>query len=128
MTPASGPVQVDRYSAIYPVSTGIDFLDPAKPFGGWFVHLGRPGAWVRYDAVDFGEVSPSYVTFRYRSSAKAKVTALLSDEESLGTFDLPAAKSWKEVRLPVKGTATGSRDLKLRVDLGCVEIDWVSFE
>ena len=128
VTPASGPVQVDRYSGIYHVATGIDFLDPAKPFDGWFVRLGRPGAWVRYDEIDFGEVSPATITFRYRSTGKAKVSASLSDDESLGAFDLPAAKDWKEVRLPVKGTATGVRNLKLKVELGGVDIDWVSFK
>ena len=128
ITPAADRIQVDRYSGIYHVATGIDFLDPAKPFDGWFVHLGRPGTWVRYDEVDFGEAAPAFITFRYRSAGKAKVSAHLSDNESLGSFDLPAAKSWKEVRLPVRGTATGIRNLKLQVDLGGVDIDWVSFE
>ena len=119
---------MDRYSGIYHVNAYIDFLDPEKPFDGWFVHLGRPGTWVRYDEIDSGDAAPSTVTFRYRGWAK--VSALLSDEESLGTFELPAAKAdWKEVTLPLTGTATGIRNLKLRVDEGAwLDVDWVSFQ
>ena len=127
VTPASDRIQMDRYSGIYHVAAGIDFLDPAKPFEGWFVRLGRPGTWVRYDEVDFGETSPEAVTFRYRAPEHAEVSAPLSDEESLGTFLLPASEDWTEVTLPVTGTATGLRNLKLLVLRGSADIDWVSF-
>ena len=127
VTPASDRIQMDRYSGIYHVAAGIDFLDPAKPFDGWFVRLGRPGTWVRYDEIDFGETSPEAVTFRYRAPEHAEVAAPLSDEESLGTFLLPASEDWTEVTLPVTGTATGLRNLKLLVLRGSADIDWVSF-
>ena len=127
VTPASDRIQMDRYSGIYHVAAGIDFLDPAKPFEGWFVRLGRPGTWVRYDEVDFGETSPVAVTFRYRAPENAEVSAPLSDEESLGTFLLPASEDWTEVTLPVTGTATGLRNLKILVLRGSADIDWVSF-
>ena len=127
VTPASDRIQMDRYSGIYHVAAGIDFLDPAKPFEGWFVRLGRPGTWVRYDEIDFGETSPEAVTFRYRAPENAEVSAPLSDEESLGTFLLPASEDWTEVTLPVTGTATGLRNLKLLVLRGSADIDWVSF-
>ena len=127
VTPASDRIQMDRYSGIYHVAAGIDFLDPAKPFDGWFVRLRRPGTWVRYDEIDFGETSPEAVTFRYRAPENAEVSAPLSDEESLGTFLLPASEDWTEVTLPVTGTATGLRNLKLLVLRGSADIDWVSF-
>ena len=127
VTPASDRIQMDRYSGIYHVAAGIDFLDPAKPFDGWFVRLGRPGTWVRYDEIDFGETSPEALTFRYRAPENAEVSAPLSDEESLGTFLLPASEDWTEATLPVTGTATGLRNLKLLVLRGSADIDWVSF-
>lgn len=127
VTPASDRIQMDRYSGIYHVAAGIDFLDPARPFDGWFVRLGRPGTWVRYDEIDFGETSPEAVTFRYRAPENAEVSAPLSDEESLGTFLLPASEDWTEATLPVTGTATGLRNLKLQVLRGSADIDWVSF-
>ena len=149
VTPASDLIQMDRYSAIYHVATGIDFLDPANPFDGWFVHLGRPETWVRYDEIDFGATAPATATFRYRADNKTTVSLWLSDDVTLGSFDLPASKEWKEVTLPVTVpkapeapagpgpgfgmrpapvTATGVRNLKLRVDEGGLDLDWVSFK
>ncbi|MBR1569565.1 MAG: family 43 glycosylhydrolase [Bacteroidales bacterium] len=127
VTPASGPIQIDRYSGIYHVATGIDFLDPAKPFDGWFVHLGRPGTWVRYDEIDFGASRPSEVTVRYRAGEDTKISLQLSDEESLGTFTLPASSDWKELKLKMTASTTGIRNLKVRVDEGGLDLDWIQF-
>ena len=128
ITPAKDQIQMDRYSAIYHVATGIDFLDPAQPFEGWFVHLGRAETWVRYDEVDFGEADPTSITFRYRATGNSKVSIWFSDNDTLGTFELPASETWKEVKLPVTGKATGIKNIKLRVDEGGMDLDWISFE
>ena len=128
VTPASAPIQMDRYSAIYHVATGIDFLDPEKPFDGWFVHLGRTNCWVRYDEIDFGEAEPASVSFRYRADQGAKVSLWLSDNETLGTYELPASTGWKEFSAPLTSSATGLKNLKLRVDEGGLDLDWVSFK
>ncbi len=128
ITPAEGPVQLDRYSAIFHVSTSIDFLDPEKPFEGWFVTLGRKGAWVRYDEIDFGESAPATFTIRYRAPKASLVTLLLSDEETLGTYELPATAEWKEVSHPLSAGTTGLKNLKVKVEEGGLDIDWVSFK
>ena len=96
---------------------------------------------MRYDEIDFGEANPKTVTFRYRADKKTTVSLWLSDDVTLGSFNLPAAKKWKEVTLPVTGptvpegrnfrgepSATGLRNLKLRVDEGGLDLDWVSFD
>ena len=128
ITPASKQVQLDRYSAIYHVATSIDFLDPEKPFDGWFVTLGRKGGWVRYDSIDFGEKAPATFTVRYRAAKGAKLSLWLSDEETLGTYDLPAAPDFKEVSLPMSAGTTGIKNLKAKVEEGGLDIDWVSFK
>ena len=128
VTPAAGPIQMDRYSAIYHVATGIDFLDPAQPFDGWFVHLGRTDCWVRYDEIDFGEAEPANVTFRFRADKPTKVSLWLSDNDTLGTYELPASAEWKEVSHPLTSSATGIKNLKLRVDEGGLDLDWISFK
>ena len=128
VTPASAQIQMDRYSAIYHVATGIDFLDPEKPFDGWFVHLGRTDCWVRYDEIDFGEAEPASVSFRYRAEKGAKVSLWLSDNDTLGTYELPASVGWKEFSAPLTSSTTGLKNLKLRVDEGGLDLDWVSFK
>jgi hypothetical protein len=128
VTPSTDQIQMDRYNAIYHVATGIDFLDPAKPFDGWFVHLGRPDCWVRYDSVDFGEADPTSITVRYCAPKDTKFSIWFSDNDSLGSFDLPASETWKEVTLPVTGKATGLKNVKLVVNEGGLDLDWISFK
>ncbi len=128
VTPASDQIQMDRYSAIYHVATGIDFLDSAKPFDGWFVHLGRTDCWVRYDEVDFGEADPTAITVRYCAPQASKISIWFSDNDSLGSFDLPASSTWKEITLPVTGKATGLKNVKLVVNEGGLDLDWISFK
>ena len=128
VTPSTDQIQMDRYNAIYHVATGIDFLDPAKPFDGWFVHLGRTDCWVRYDSVDFGEADPTSITVRYCAPKDTKFSIWFSDNDSLGSFDLPASETWKEVTLPVTGKATGLKNVKLVVNEGGLDLDWISFK
>ena len=129
VTLASGPVQMDRYNAIYPLGTGLEFLDPSHPFEGWFVSLSRPKTWVRYDEIDFGETAPSSVVFRIRSGEEIRVMLQTGDEKSAGSFDLPAAGDWTEVRLPMETPLTGLQNIKLIVEEGRgLELDWIAFE
>ena len=149
VTPASDHIQMDRYSAVYHYGVYVDLLDAANPFEGFYIHFARGNSWVRYDEIDFGEQAPATVTFRYKAGEKSTVSFWLSDDVTLGSFDLPAAKTWKEVTLPVTApkapeaapggpgfgprpapvTATGVRNLKLRVDEAKdLDVDWISFE
>ena len=149
VTKATDHIQMDRYSAIYHYGVYVDLLDAANPFEGFYIHFARGNSWVRYDEIDFGESAPATVTFRYKAGEKSTVSFWLSDDVTLGSFDLPAAKTWKEVTLPVTApkapeaapagpgfgprpapvTATGVRNLKLRVDEAKdLDVDWISFE
>ena len=150
VTKATDHIQMDRYSAIYHYGVYVDLLDAANPFEGFYIHFARGNSWVRYDEIDFGEQAPATVTFRYQAGEKSTVSFWLSDDVTLGSFDLPAAKTWKEVTLPVTApkapeaapgpgpgfgprpapvTATGVRNLKLRVDEAKdLDVDWISFK
>ena len=150
VTKATDHIQMDRYSAVYHYGVYVDLLDAANPFEGFYIHFARGNSWVRYDEIDFGEQAPATVTFRYQSGEKSTISLWLSDDVTLGSFDLPAAKTWKEVTLPVTApkapeaapgpgpgfgprpapvTATGVRNLKLRVDEAKdLDVDWVSFK
>jgi len=128
ITPAGEKIQVDRYSAIYHVASYIDFLDPQRPFDGWFVSLGRSGTWVRYDDIDFGASAPSSMTVRYRAPKASKASFWLSDEDSLGSFDFPASESWKEIRLSLAGNPTGIGSIKILMENAGMDIDWISFD
>ncbi|MBR1435759.1 MAG: family 43 glycosylhydrolase [Bacteroidales bacterium] len=129
ITKSSDTIQIDRYSAIYHLTTSLSFLDRSRPFDGWYVSLGAPGAWVRYDRIDFGETVPGKVVFRYRAKENCSVSLSTGEEESTGPFNLPSAKDWTTVKLPAGNQATGVKDLKLSLISGSgLELDWISFE
>ena len=128
-TKATDHIQMDRYSAIYHYGVYVDLLDAANPFEGFFIHFARGNTWVRYDEITFGETAPTSVVFRFRSDAESRVSLQTRDEKIVGTFNLPASKDWKEVKLPFETALTGIQNIKLIVDEAKdLDIDWISFE
>ena len=128
-TKATDHIQMDRYSAVYHYGVYDDLLDAANPFEGFYIHFARGNTWVRYDEINFGETAPTSAVFRIRSAAPSKVSFQTRDEKIVGTFDLPASKDWKEVKLPFETPLTGMQNIKLIVDEGKdLDLDWISFE
>ena len=126
VTPASGLIQVDRYSALCHQGAYLEFLDAGKPFDGWYVCLTKPGTWVRYDRVDFGGTAPGTVSFRYRAAKDCAVSVSAGDAG--GRFDLAASDSWKTVSLPAVLAATGLQNLRITLEEGAdLQLDWISF-
>ena len=125
-TPADGRIQMDRYSALCHQGAYLEFVDAEHPFEGWYIGLGRPGTWVRYDGVDFGEKAPGTVTFRYRAPKACGVA--VSASEKTGWFALPASDGWTTLRLPSTMEVTGTQNLRLSLEEGeGLELDWISF-
>ena len=128
-TKATDHIQMDRYSAVYHYGVYDDLLDAANPFEGFYIHFARGNTWVRYDEINFGETAPTKAIFRIRSAAPSKVSIQTRDEKIVGTFDLPASKDWKEVKLPFETPLTGMQNIKLIVDEAKdLDLDWISFE
>lgn len=128
-TKATDRIQMDRYSAVYHYGIYVDLLDATNPFEGFYLHFARGNSWVRYDEIDFGEKAPTSAVFCIRSAAPSKVSFQTRDEKIVGTFDLPASKTWKEVKLPFETELTGMQNIKLIVDEGeDLDVDWISFE
>ena len=127
LTRASSPVQLDRYSAICPVAAGIDFLEPADPFAGWFVSLRRPGSWVRYDEVDFGASPPVSVRARVRSAAGGRLLLEAGEGKLQTEIGVPAG-GWCEVEVPAGPNEAGGRcSVRATSVAGDIDIDWVCF-
>jgi hypothetical protein len=128
-TKATDHIQMDRYSAVYHYGVYDDLLDAANPFEGFYIHFARGNTWVRYDDINFGETAPTAAIFRIRSAAPSKVSFQTRDEKIVGTFDLPASKDWKEVKLPFETPLTGMQNIKLIVDEAKdLDVDWISFQ
>jgi len=129
VTPAAGPIQMDRYSTICHLGAYLEFLDPSDPWQGWYILLSRPRTWVRYNEIDFGEKAPDYVRFRIRCGEKTRVTLQLGTEKPVGSFELPVVEDWAVIRLPLETEVTGVQDIKIIVEAGGnLQVDWISFE
>ncbi|MBO6083317.1 MAG: family 43 glycosylhydrolase, partial [Bacteroidales bacterium] len=127
LTPAWDKIQLDRYSALCHQGACLAFLDEQQPFEGWFLALTRPGTWVRYDRVDFGESRPGTLTFRYKAGQDCVVS--VSTDETGARFDLPVSSSWRTVSLPAAFAATGLQNLRLTLEAGGdLHLDWISFD
>ena len=128
VTPATSEIQLDRYSQLYPYGTCIDFLDAANPFLGWFVTLGRPGARVRYDEVDFGS-GAAKVTARVRSAKGGAITVTDAKDKpvTIAELTVPSGGKWKEVSVSCT-SVKGMQNLSAICTKGSVDIDWIKFE
>lgn len=130
VTKATDRIQIDRYSKILPNATAIDFLNPDNTFEGWFVSLLRPGSWVQYNEVTFGDNSPKTITIRARSTKGAKV-AFTENEESpefYATVNVPKSKDFKEITVKLTKEVKGLQYVRAFLQEGDIDIDWVSFK
>ncbi len=127
VTPKQDNIQIDRYSALCHQGAYIDFLDAQKPFDGWYVCLTKPETWVRYDSVDFGQVTPKTVAFRYK--ARRKCTVSVSAGDAAQEFTLRrTGRKWKTAQLPADMAVTGLQSIKITLEKGKnLRLDWISF-
>lgn len=131
ITKSTAEIQFDRYSDKSAVGAAVVFLDRLDTFKGWKAVLNKPGAWIRYDQVDFGTDSPKSVKIRARSLQGGTVALNLAGEESTEISEITIREDgeWDIFTASVNREVTGIQDLVLvlRDDNG-VEVDWVQFE
>jgi hypothetical protein len=126
-TPADSDIQLDRYSAICPVGTAIDFLDSSNTFLGWYVHLSRPGTWVSYQRVSFTKTATQVRLRLLTRGCVLSLTCGKDEEIARATVSSPVS-DWQTLNFPLKNSSlTGLQNLRLKVLSGEVSVDWISF-
>lgn len=131
LTQATGEIQIDRYSAISEKGAAIDFLDTANTFEGWKTILDTAGAWIKYNAVDFGNKNLKSAYFKVWSETGSTLELRIGrkDEIKVVKVEIPGSKEWQVVRIKMKKLPHGIQNLSLVLkDAGRVEIDWIRFE
>ncbi|MCJ8208602.1 family 43 glycosylhydrolase [Mucilaginibacter sp. RS28] len=131
ITPAGKEIQVDRYSAISQSGVSVDFIDTAHTMKGWKVMLSNPGAWVRYNKVDFGK--GKFNTLKVSSNQKNQaIVELYADKMGgapLATIELKEDTDWQITAAKLNARLKGTHDLFLVLKgEGPVAIDWIKFE
>jgi hypothetical protein len=127
--PASGRLQIDRYSAISNDGAAISFLDTTKVSEGWKVTLTKPGGWVQFNSVAFTAKKFKAVNARVRSAKGGTLTFHLDkiSSKALTSMRVPANTEWTAITAPLSSTPSDIRAIITSVKNGEIEIDWISF-
>lgn len=140
ITPATGRIEIDRYSSVSDgVATG--FNDTTATFNGWHATLEKKGSWLRYNDVDFAGISDSYVIVKAKAntntsftirdkSEKGKVIARLTItvEGETGPFRRSMRGQWMTLTVPVEYIPKGITNLSVVCEGPEVSIDWLQFK
>jgi hypothetical protein len=129
-TLASANIPLDRYSAVSSNGVSVNFLDTADTFAGWKIQLEKPGAWCRYNAVQFDNVAYRLLTARVYSETGGMLQVRLGkmDGPLVASVKIPKGTLWQNVEASLKNVRPGVHDLFVSLNgAGCVEVDWVSF-
>ena len=128
---AKKEIQIDRYSAISDKGTSIDLLDSADTFKGWKTIFASQGAWLQYDAVDFGSKKFKTV-YANASSTTGGVLQIRSGSVKgplVAEVAVPKGEKWSAVKASVSGFKPGVQRLFVVLKgEGKVEVDWIRFE
>lgn len=127
VTPASEPVQMDRYSAISASGAHIEYLDTNDCFKGWKTVLSEKNAWVKYNTVEFDDTSNDYAYIKVQAP-RGGTLILTIDGKKAATAKIPAAAGWQTVKTRMKGVKPGIHHITLSSGAGTqVAVDWISF-
>lgn len=131
LTKATSEIHIDRYSNLSADGAGIDFLNPADRFKGWRTTLSSKGAYVQYNAVDFGNGKLKNIHVKAWSEQKGSIEIRLDAANGpvLATVTIDTNASWKTIENKLSGKASGVHNLFVIHKEGApVGIDWVMFK
>lgn len=131
VTPANGTIEIDRYSALGNSGVRIAFNDTTNTFAGWNTQFDSPGAWIQYNAVDFGSKKMKSVQVKARSEKGGTIQIRLNtaDGPLLSEVKIPAGTAFATVSAKASKLPKGVQNLVVvSSDSNLKEIDWVKFE
>jgi Beta-xylosidase len=131
LTPAAEKIQIDRYSSKSDVGVSIEFIDSINTFGGWKTVFNAKGAWIQYNAVNFGIQQYKSVIANVISARGGELQLRLNGVTGPVIARIVVTKSvgWRVIKFPVAGLKPGIQNLCLTAqDDKPVEIDWIRFE
>ena len=131
ITRANKEIQIDRYSDIGKQGVSVDFIDTANRMKGWKTTFTKAGAWIRYNAVDFGTKPLKTVEVMGFSAEGAAVEIRLDtlDGMLIGTARVEKSGDWKIGKTALAKIPKGRHDLFIVLKgANAASVDWVRFE
>ena len=136
---ATERIDVDRYSSAGNVQTA--YVDTTNTFRGAYVSLPQKGSWVKYNDVDFSNITDGYLVInvmahentqlyvrekRDKGKVIAKVTVTVKSEN--GPFRRDMSGQWLTLTAPLEYTPKGITDLVITCEDKAVSVDWLRFK
>ncbi|MFL9843586.1 family 43 glycosylhydrolase [Flavobacterium rhizosphaerae] len=129
LTDARTEIQIDRYSAIGG-GASVAFLNHDDAFKGWKTVFAKAGAFVQYNAVDFGSKKLKKLTVKALADKGATIEIRIDaiDGPLLATVKLNDIQQWDTITSPITKFAAGVHNLYV-ISKGdnTAQVDWVSF-
>ena len=128
---ATSKIEIDRYSCKSEPGSAIVLLDSVNTFNGWKTILERKGAWVKYNAVDFGKQKLKTVQVKAKSVNGGILQVRLDkvDGSVIAEVKIPKSSGWNPVEAKVSKFQAGIHNLVVVLkDENRVEVDWVKFK
>jgi GH43 family beta-xylosidase len=131
LTPANSTIDIDRYSALGSSGVRIEFNDTTNTFSAWKSVFEGEGAWIQYNAVDFGANKLKKIQMKARSEKGGTMQIRLNkpDGPLLGEVKIPAGTEFAIVTAKAGTLPQGVQNIVvLSTNANIKEIDWVKFE
>ncbi len=131
LSDAAKPIQIDRYSDISDKGIKIEFVDSANAFAGWKTVFCEKGAWLSYNAVDFGNKKYKLAKIKAQSQNGGLVQIRLDKPDGLllSEIKIPACNEWTTINQKISSCLPGIHNLIIVLKDGdSVEIDHITFE
>lgn len=131
LSDASKPVQIDRYNSISEKGVKVEFVDSTNSFAGWKAVLNEKGAWLKYNAVDFGSSKFKSVKIKAlsQSGGVIQIRSGQVDGPVLSEIKIPKSAEWITVDKKLTTFQSGIQNLVVLLkDGNPVEIDWIYFD
>lgn len=128
---AANKIEIDRYSNKSKTGSSIAFVDSANTFNGWKTILDSKGAWIKYNAVDFGKEKLKTVEVKAKSENGGILQVRLDkvDGPVIAEVKIPKSSGWNPVEAKVSKFQAGIHNLVVVLkDENRVEVDWVKFK
>jgi hypothetical protein len=131
VTDPTKEIQIDRYSAISPEGTSVDFIDTSNRFLGWKTIFNKQGAWIQYNTIDFGKTAFKnlLVNVLSENGGTLQIRTGSIDGSVVAEVKVPKTSKWKPVKATVLKFPKGVQNLfVLLKDDKQVAVDWIRFE
>ncbi len=128
ITSAENEIQIDRYSEIGGEAS-IDLLDSTNTFAGWKTVFDGKGAWVRYNAVEFGrKMKKVQVKAMSKYGGALEIRLDKVDGPVVAELTIPKGSDLTTIEAKISKIKPGLHDLVVVSKTGAaVEVDYLRF-